>query len=97
MRMLLFILAGFGLSGCIINTVPAPAADVPIVQKALPTPVWPDACVADWYAKVKLPACVESWITDIDKQQNKIVAKKKELKAKLKSKPDEAVLQEPAN
>ena len=69
------------LSGCVIS--PLPQKEPPVVKvegPSLPPTVWPDACVADWYAKQKLPPCVESWITDVTKQQKKIEKKRKHLR-----------------
>ena len=66
------------LSGCVISPLPVEKKETPvIVSPALPPPVWPDACVADWYAKEKLPPCVESWITDITREQKTIEKKRK--------------------
>ena|ERR1700693_4512066 len=73
------------MGGCVISPLPVEKKEPPvIVSPALPAPVWPDACVADWYAKEKLPPCVESWITDITKQQKAIEKKRKIHKSKAK-------------
>jgi hypothetical protein len=65
------------LCSCVISPIsPSPAVPaVAPVSHSLPAAVWPDSCVANWYAKAALPPCVESWITDITKQQKVIEAK----------------------
>jgi hypothetical protein len=72
------------LSGCIIQPVeqakPEAAAPSAAVTHPLPAPVYPDECVANWYAKTSLPPCVESWITDVTKEQ-KVIARKHKRKA----------------
>jgi len=65
------------LSGCVIERAEPTKQPETVVLHSLPTPVWPDACVSNWYAKTSLPPCVESWITDITRQQNRIAAKRK--------------------
>ena len=65
MRSLILIVP---LAACVM----APPPDPPPAPTPLPSPVWPDACVEDWYAKTRLPSCVEDWITDLTVQQKKI-------------------------
>jgi hypothetical protein len=72
------------LSSCVIMPTPQPKPE-PIVH-SLPAPVYPDECVANWYAKTALPPCVESWITDVTKEQ-KVIARKHKKKS-----PHKAVL-----
>jgi hypothetical protein len=73
------------LSGCVIEPLPQrePSPAMTPIAHPLPAPVWPDECVANWYAKTALPSCVESWITDITKQQKTIERRKKKAKAHL--------------
>jgi hypothetical protein len=68
------------LSGCIISPPAKEPPEVKVMGPSLPPTVWPDACVADWYAKQSLPPCVETWITDVTKQQKKIEKKQKHLR-----------------
>src|SRR5580698_2145596 len=83
MRRFIVLAALMLLSACIISPLPIEKKEVPaIVSPPLPAPVWPDACVADWYAKEKLPPCVESWITDITQEQKSIEKKRKAHKIK---------------
>jgi hypothetical protein len=78
MRRFIVLAALMLLSACVISPLPVEKKEAPAVASpTLPAPVWPDACVADWYAKEKLPPCVESWITDITKQQKTIEKKRK--------------------
>lgn len=66
------------LSGCIIQApAKTPEPQTILISHPMPAPVWPDECVANWYAQTKLPPCVESWITDITKQQKTIEKKRK--------------------
>jgi hypothetical protein len=70
------------LAGCIIQPLPEKPATVasacPAVAPAssVPKPVWPDNCVADWYAKATLPACVEDYLESVKAEQKKIAGKK---------------------
>lgn len=87
MRPLLLLLI---LSGCVIHAAPneMPGSPAPVPQSCpelapiapAPKPVWPDSCVADWYAKASLPPCVESYLKQL-KTQQKTIAKKHAAKA----------------
>jgi hypothetical protein len=72
------------LTGCVVALPSSKPQTPPPVLHSLPQAVWPDECVADWYAKATLPPCVESWITDITKQQKQI----EKTKGKAKPKPE---------
>ena len=71
------------LTGCVVAmpqpVTPPASPPPPAAFHTLPNPVWPDECVANWYAKAQLPPCVESWITDITKQQKAITKQRKSL------------------
>lgn len=86
MRLLLALLL---LAGCSVQQPVMPSAappnppacpDAPAVvvapAKPIPPPVWPNACVTDWYAKATLPACVEDYLKTVKKQQ-KVIAKRR--------------------
>jgi hypothetical protein len=77
------LLALILLTGCVIEAPAPPARTLPI---SLPKPVWPDVCVADWYAHATLPPCVEAWIGDITTQQKQI-EKKHKRKLNMNDKP----------
>jgi len=64
------------LSSCIVMPAAQPKPEPPVVHSS-PAPVYPDECVANWYAKTPLPPCVESWITDVTKEQKAIARKHK--------------------
>jgi hypothetical protein len=72
MRALILLLL---ISGCIINMTP-PLKPAAPVTKVLPAPVWPNQCVADWYAKTDVPPCAKSWVEAITQQQDKIERKR---------------------
>jgi hypothetical protein len=69
------------LTGCVISPLPERASPTPqVICPPIPTvpkPVWPDACVEDWYAKAELPACVKDWVLDVRDQQKNIATKSK--------------------
>lgn len=65
------------LTGCVITPLkPSPPAPY------LPAPVHPNSCVEDWYAKARLPMCVENWIAELTIQQKTIEKKQKISKEK---------------
>jgi hypothetical protein len=69
----------FLLGGCIIQPLPEKypsECPTPTPVIATPKPVWPDTCVADWYASAKLPPCVEDYLQNVKTQQKKIATKK---------------------
>lgn len=68
----------FFLTGCVITPLPTP----PPPPTTLPSPVYPNGCVEDWYAKARLPMCVENWITELTSQQKTIEKKQKISKEK---------------
>ena len=77
----LILLAACTTHTTILPPEPPPAAEcpepaAPIVVKA-PPPVWPDSCVADWYAKATLPPCVEKYLGDLKVQQKSIAKKRR--------------------
>jgi hypothetical protein len=61
------------LCACVIR----PLAEKPACPAAVasPKPVWPDSCVADWYAAASLPPCVEDYLQSVKTQQKKIAKK----------------------
>jgi hypothetical protein len=77
------VLVALMLSGCVISPLPqnqqAPVVTcetASIPPPLVPKPVWPDACVEDWYLHADLPACVKDWVLDIRDEQKDIVKKR---------------------
>jgi len=66
------------LAGCVmmpLSSMEQPdGKSCPIAQAT--KPIWPDSCVAEWYAKAKLPPCVEDYLQDVKTQQKRIAKRK---------------------
>lgn len=72
-----YLAAFFALAGCAIHptvektverAVPQECPG-PTIVKVAPPPVYPDSCVADWYAKANLPPCVETYLKQMKTRQ----------------------------
>lgn len=64
------------LAGCVITPLKPVAKPEPkTLPQSVPSPVWPSSCAENWYAKAKLPACVETWIGELTNQQKTIEKK----------------------
>ena len=82
----LALATALALAGCAVHPTVEKVVERPVPQSCPdqppisvpPSPVLPNSCVADWYAKASLPPCVEDYLKQLKSQQKTIAKKRKD-------------------